>query len=304
MADEKPVVPAEQPAAPPAEAPAAAPVVADAPVVVADAAPAAVVEAPKQAPSLLETLEAPTDPAKPAEVAPVEKPPEKAPEAPVEKPPEEKPAEAKTEEPVKVEEKAPEEKPAEVKAEEAPVEPPKLEQVEYKYELPETITLPDERRAQLHEALDGFRADPVGGAQKLLDMHAQAMADHDAHLRAEQFRIFDETKTNWRTQVMADEQIGGAAWKTAGAAIARMRDMFVSSSPRGTPQWEADHAAFVEALNLTGAGDHPAILKFIHNVAQRFDEPAPLPIANVKPVVETARKGNPLHDNPRSQSRQ
>src|SRR6185312_1236132 len=120
---------------------------------------------PERTPSLLEAAEAPgqkdaekaAEPAvetkaeeKPAEAAPaIEKPPEQKAE--------EKPAEAKTD--------------GEAPAEEKPAEKPALEAIEYEYTVPENITMDDARKGQFKEALDGFRADPKAGAQKLIDMH-------------------------------------------------------------------------------------------------------------------------------------
>lgn len=294
MADEKPVeVPVAAPVVAPvavevpvvvpaAETPVAAPVV-EVPVVAAPETPVVA----EKTPSLLESLEAPGE-------KPVEKPAEEKPAEPA-KPAEEKPSEP--EKPVEPE------KPAEeVKAEEVPAEPVKPEPHEYKYEIPETLVMDDTRKGELHAAFDEFRANPDTGAQKLLDMHTKALTDYDKFKTDEQFRVFGETKRSWETEAMADEQIGGSAWNTAKGAIARMRDMFVSDSPRGTPKWTQDYNEFVQMLDMTGAGSHRAMMKLLHNVARRFDEPAPLPLANVKTVNETAPKGNPLHDNPRSQT--
>jgi hypothetical protein len=292
MADEKPVevpavapVIAEVPVAAPAvvESPAVAPV-AEAPVVAAPETPAV----PEKVPSLLEAIEVPGE-------KPVEKPAEEKPAEPV-KPAEEKPAEP--EKPIE-----PEKPVEEVKAEEAPKEPVKPESIEYKYEIPETLTLDDARKGELHAAFDEFRANPDAGAQKLIDLHTKAMTDYAQKVSDDQFRVFGETKRAWETEAMSDEQIGGSAWNTSKGAIARMRDMFVSDAPRGTPKWTQDYNEFVQMLDMTGAGSHRAMLKLLHNVARRFDEPAPLPLANVKTVNETAPKGNPLHDNPRSQQR-
>ena len=88
-------------------------------------------------------------------------------------------AEPKPAEPTKpADGKAAETKPAEAKPAEAeakPTEPIKPEPVEYKYTVPEVIKLDDARKAELHAALDEFRANPAEGAQKLLDLHAGAM---------------------------------------------------------------------------------------------------------------------------------
>jgi hypothetical protein len=153
------------------------------------------------------------------------------------------------------------------------------------------------------EALDAFRADPKAGAQKFLDLHNQTMQQYAEHVSNEQRRIFNEQVDSWRTQAMGDEQFGGAAWKTSSKAIARARDAFVSRHAFGSDAYNAERQEFIQMLDYSGVGNHPAMLRLLHNVARFVDEPAPPIIGDVKQVPERgARKGNPLHDNPRSQS--
>ena len=51
---------------------------------------------------------------------------------------------------------------------------------------------------------------------------------------------------------------------------------------------EADRKAFNNFLKITGAGDNPMFLRFIHNVARTFDEPKP-PAVNPKPPPNNGR---------------
>lgn len=282
--------PVEQPVVAATPAAEAAPVVVEQPVVEA-AAPVVEAEKPAEAapaaertPSLLEAAEAPgqRDAEKVAEIA---KP--AAEEKPAEPKPEEKPAEKKDGEPA---------------AEEKPVEAAKPDPVEYEYTVPETITMDDARRGQFHEALDGFRADPKAGAQKLLDMHQQAIVDYDKQSRQNQWDVFNSTKADWRKQVQQDELIGGAGHQTAMQAIATVRNAFVSDAPFGSKQYKADMSEFVKALDDTGAGDHPAILRVFYRFARRLNEPAAPHILDSKPPVDAARRkgGGVLYDNDRS----
>ena len=281
-----PVPAAPEPVAPSAPAaPAPAEPAAPAPAPAAPAAPApAPTEpaAPAIEPGLLEQFDAD----KAAKEAAKTKEPEKAKEP-------SKEAAKPTDKPV---EKA-EEKPAEASKEAAKTEPAAPEPVAYEYALPETLKMDEAVKASFHEALDGFRADPAKGAQKLIDLHNQAMVDYDKSLRTqirdEQIKAFNETRKGWRTQVMADEQIGGSGYQTSMGAIARMRDMLVP---------ESDRASFEEFLKYTGAGDHPAFLRLLHNAARYFDEPGIAP-PNPQPTKDAGRPPNrraTLYDNPRS----
>lgn len=253
---------APEPVAAASSPPAAAPAAAPEPVVAApEPAPAAVEPAAPAAPepTLLQKHDAeaaaaaPVDPAKPVESA---KPAEAA--KPVAEPA--APVEAS--------------KPADADASPAPAEPAAIEPVEYAYELPETIKLDDATRSTFHTALDAFRTDPAKGAQGLIDLHNQTMADYAAHVADEQQRVWNDTRKGWQTQVMADEQLGGAGFQTTMGAVARMRDLLVPETHR---------AAFDNFLTTTGAGDHPEFLRILHNAARLFDE-APLPPPDPRPA--------------------
>jgi hypothetical protein len=263
------------------DTPAAVPVVAAEPVVVATpAAPTApAVETP--------VVSAPVEPAAPAVEAPKAEPhPSEVPSLleQVAKKPDEKPAEvAKPAEAPKVDAK-PEDKPAEVAKPEvvAPVEP---EKIEWKFELPETLKADEPTLAKFTGALDGLMKPEsrAEAAQSLLNQHNDAMVAYDKQLRENQVKAFNDTRAEWRKQVMADAQIGGAGHQTAMGAIARMRDMAISDAKPGTPQYEADAKEFNDFLRITGAGDHPAYLKQLHRFARFFDEPS-VPAPGAQPT--------------------
>jgi hypothetical protein len=280
---------ATQPAAPlppaesgPPETPPASPPVAEVPKPVE----------PERTPTLLEKhdaeVAAKVEPLKPAaEVKPADKPTESAKDAP-------KPAEPKAAETAK---------PAET---EKPAEPAKPEPVEYKYTLPETIKLDDARKAETHAAFDLFRADPTN-PQPLIDLHNKAMTEFAEQTRRDQFDTFNKTKADWEKVWMADAEIGGAGYQTSIAAIARARDLLISSHKVGTPQYLADRKAFDEMLAVTGAGSHPAFGRLLHNAARFVDEPQAAEIpTNIKPPANIGRAPgsfkDALYDNPRSRS--
>ena len=243
------IPPTPAPASAPASPPAAEPATAaPAPVPGAAAKPseAKVTEVPPPEPSLLETLGKKPEPAKPEGEKPVEAKPPEAAKAAEAKPPEAA-------------------KPAEPAA------------VEYKYTLPETLKMDDALKGEVHKAFDDFRADPAAGAQKLIDLHAKTMQDFATQLDRQNREAFANYRKSMRDKVMADPELGGAGHQTAMGAVARMRDLFV-------PQ--KDRAEFDDMLRITGAGDHPAMLRLLHNAAKWFDEPA------VAPPEARPTKGN------------
>lgn len=255
---------------------------------------------PERTPTLLEKFDA----EKAAEAKPADKPAEAAkPAADTAKPGEPakdaaKPAEAKAAEAPKPAEG---EKPAETAK---PAEPAKPEPVEYKYTLPETLKLSDERKTETHAAFDAFRADPAN-PQPLINLHNRAMTEYAEQLRRDQFKTFNNTKAGWETNWLADPEIGGAGHRTALKAIARVRDDFVSSAQQGTPKYNQDWKEFNEFLAITGAGSHPAFARLMHNlsgyVTERQAEQNPV---DIKPPKDIGKQpGNfkqIMYDNPRS----
>lgn len=295
MADvDQPDVVVNVPAAEPAPAPATEVVVAPAAEVVAEAAPAAeapAADAPKtvaETPSLLEGLEG----EKPAE-APAEG--EKPADAP--KPAEEKPAEAP-----KPDAPKPEDKPAEKPAE-APAEAAAPVALEYKYEIPEGMSLNDEQRGELHTALDAYRADPAN-VQPLMDYHVTRVNEVVEQVSRQQHDVFNQTRRTWNDEIKGDEQMGGSGFETTKQAVARMRDLLVSSHQPGTPEYARDSKAFNEFCRVTGAGDHPALWRLLHNAARYYDE-ASLPPSEINPAPQGKQPGNRralMYDHPTSPS--
>jgi hypothetical protein len=73
---------------------------------------------------------------------------------------------------------------------------------------------------------------------------------------------------------MGDPELGGSGFATVKGAVARMRDLFVP---------ERSRKEFDDFLNITGAGEHPAVWRLLWNVAKAFDEPAPTPAGGGPP---------------------
>jgi len=311
-ADEPQVVAPQTGAVPLEQAPAeAAPVVAaesapaEQPVVAAETAAAEAPAAEKAATvaetaSLLEsaTLEEPKPEGdkKPAEAAPAEvKAEEKAADAPKEG---DQPKTADGDKkPVEAAKEGDQPKP-----EEKPAEPPKLEPVEYKFELPEGFNLADDLKTQFTGVLDGFRQDP-SNVQPLVDFHVAEVNRIVEKIGDDQHRVFNDTRREWQKQIKGDEEFGGAGFETSSKAVARMRDLLVSSHKPGTPEYDRQAKEANEFFRITGAGDHPVLWRILHNAARYLDE-APLPPANIGPApggrAPNGSKRSMLYDNPTS----
>lgn len=258
MSDRPTAAPAEPVAAPPVEP-------------VGETVPVAAVETAAPAAPISETpvaaepsVSSPADTAEPSEGV------SETPEATTLTPHTDEPGvlAATVEKPAEIEVNPAEEKPAEVKepAEEpAPVVEPT---VQYEpFTLPEGLELAGDGMERFTELAVAARL-PQETAQQLVDMHVAAMQQSQANELAEQHRVFGELRRQWRTEMMADEEIGGAGFETNKSAAVRMLDHFVP---------EARRQAFNQAMVTTGIADHPEFMRFLVSVARAFDEPSPSP---------------------------
>ena len=188
----------------------------------------------------------------------------------------------------------------------APAEPVPEAPIEYKFEMPPELKVAPKELTEFTETLGGIRA-PAEVGQKLLDMHTRAMkqfADNFATQSYQnQVKAFNEVRQGWRTDAMADRDIGGSGHQTAMRAIAGARDRLISNEAPGTPQYTADAKAFDDFLRITGAGDHPAFLKLLHRASRFIQEPSP-PTATALPTKTNGRPptSNSLYKTPATAS--
>src|SRR5262245_3625361 len=99
-------------------------------------------------------------------------------------------------------------------------------------------------------------------AQRLVDFHAKALtAAAEAPITH-----WRDQQTAWRNEIKADPEIGGKLGAVK-ASIGRMYDS-LGDSPLV--------ASFREAMDLTGAGNHPAFVKLMFKVSERLGEGKPV----------------------------
>lgn len=146
--------------------------------------------------------------------------------------------------------------------------------------LPEGLIPDPEKISKLAEILTAPEGTRTERAQKLMDLHAASLQAYADGMAQQQHKNFGDMRQDWRNKVMADPQLGGAGHQTTMAAVARMRDKLVPA---------ANRPAFDEMLRVTGAGDHPEMLRMLHNAARLFDEP-PMP---ANPGHPAPGNGNP-----------
>lgn len=96
-------------------------------------------------------------------------------------------------------------------------------------------------------------------AQKLVDFAAKQGRSDVAQLA----KAYTDMRQDWRTQLKADPEIGSKlpeVQETVGRVLDGLGDPKLATEVRA-------------ALDLTGAGDHPAIVKAFYKLAQKVVEP-------------------------------
>jgi hypothetical protein len=124
--------------------------------------------------------------------------------------------------------------------------------------IPEGLELSPEAIASLHAELTKVNASPEA-AQLLFDKLLDSVkATHDSGMK-----LWTDMQKGWQDQVRADPEIGGAKL-----------DQNVAATRKGAEALLGEKAAkeLFEGLNITGAGNHPGIVRALYKA---FGEHSP-----------------------------
>lgn len=148
------------------------------------------------------------------------------------------------------------------------------------FKMPDGMTIDAEELARAH-ALFAESGLPQEHAQKFVD-HAVSREKAAAERG---LKAFIELQNKWVSEIKADPDIGGAKLNASMAAAARAIDRLAVSGLR-------------EALNLTGAGNHPAVVKAFVRLGQLISEDRFAPGHDAAPAAprspaEVIYDGNP-----------
>ena len=207
---------------------------------------------------------------------PVEARPEVKPEVKAADPPANKPLVGAVEEPAKpeaeLEAKPVEAKPGETKpGDEKPKDQSLVTSVEpstpiaYEaFKLPDGMKL-DEAEATKFTSILGAHKVPQEAAQELINLYV-----HDVqHLVEVQRDMWNRTQEDWKNSVRADPELGGNRIETVLKTANSLIQQYGGSSEEKTK--------LTQALSLTGAGNHPEIVRFLYRVGKALAEPKPVP---------------------------
>lgn len=153
---------------------------------------------------------------------------------------------------------------------ELPPEPEPAPPLEYgEFTWPEGVTANAEEVKPYTDILAKHQV-PKEAAQELVNLYTKQMQLY-VETRAQAWK---DTQQQWREAFTADPDIGGNRQDTTLRRAAGVIERF-----GGTPEQVQE---LREVLTLTGAGNHPAVIRAFHNISRVLREGAPVPAVAAK----------------------
>lgn len=130
--------------------------------------------------------------------------------------------------------------------------------------MPEGFTLEEEAGNSFLEIMNNPELSPQERAQSLIDLQASVTASASEAAEAANQTLWDETQAAWQDELSKLPDIGG---KELPKTLAQIK--------KGLESVGADKDTFA-AFDLTGAGNHPAIIKVLHALTKTKVEGKPV----------------------------
>jgi len=145
---------------------------------------------------------------------------------------------------------------------------PKAPEEYTEFTIPEGTTL-DEQTATEFKGLAKELDLTQEQAQKVLDFGGGKLR---AQIEAP-YKLWAETQAKWQAEVKADPDIGGTKFEQS---IKDAAQIFVPGDSNPFVKDEAEAKSLRDALNMTGAGNNPAMVKLFVRIGQLLSEPGSL----------------------------
>ncbi len=98
------------------------------------------------------------------------------------------------------------------------------------------------------------------------------------------YKLWAETQAKWQAEVKADPDIGGTKFEQS---IKDAAQVFVPGESNPFVKSEAEAKGLRDALNMTGAGNNPAMVRFFARIGKLLAEPGTLTGGPVKDSQDT-----------------
>jgi hypothetical protein len=122
------------------------------------------------------------------------------------------------------------------------------------------MQLPDEHAETFLSAMNDNELSPADRAQKLVDLQSTLMQSAATSFEEASTQLWMDTQTEWKGQIEALPEIGGKALPATLATI-----------KQGLLNVGATDATF-QALDITGAGNHPEMVRVLHALTKGIVE--------------------------------
>lgn len=134
-------------------------------------------------------------------------------------------------------------------------------EIKYEFKLPEGMKLDEAATKRLQDDAAAVFKD-----SKVSQEQAQALFEKHVALTQEAvsdtYQLWHDTQAAWKTEVKADKEIGGQNMDRNLGAISKLIDEFGGK----------EAVEIKQALDFTGAGNNPAIIRLLHRLAAAATE--------------------------------
>ena len=130
------------------------------------------------------------------------------------------------------------------------------------------------------DLLNDKELSPKDRGVKLIELQKQVMQS----LSEKSTQAFVELQGKWQDEVRNDPEFSGGKLEPALGGIAKLLTRFGDEKTK-------------EAFDYTGAGNHPAIVRFLHKVSSVLNEPGPDPTRVDPPVLPKTQHRRCLENN-------
>jgi hypothetical protein len=125
--------------------------------------------------------------------------------------------------------------------------------------LPEGVTIDENVGKSFAEILSKADLSPQERGQQLIDLHVKALQDVQTTFTEQAKTTWTEMNDKWRAETIALPEFKGNPEAEAGKVMQAL--VAVGADEK-----------FFQAMDLTGAGNHPAVMQVLHRLTKPFIE--------------------------------
>lgn len=130
------------------------------------------------------------------------------------------------------------------------------------FKVPDGFELDKDVAAEFGTVAKGLNISQTG-AQELVDLYVK----HVQEANNAPYKAWTDVQDRWRGEINSDPDIGGSKLSGVKVSIGKLFDSLGDAKMTD---------AFREAMDYTGAGNNPAVVKFLYSLAKRLTEGGPV----------------------------